>query len=190
MNNNSSEFWSALEPEYRKAMLFCRKLTGNRERGDDLFQDSMVQAFSHFESLRNRKAFRSWLYRIMINRFNSKMRRPLWKRLVPFHPDLHSDLVVEDPVDMLAAKRLLKFAFQAISSDQQVLVTLHELEGWPINELASLLNKTEGAVKASLFRARNKMKKAIEQQQKKQSRQVSESKSKKVRASDAVSRSQ
>jgi RNA polymerase sigma factor (sigma-70 family) len=76
MDETGARFWELLEPEYRRAMLFCRKLATDRERGDDLFQDALVAALTRFSGLRDEKAFRPWLYRIIVNTFRSKTRRP------------------------------------------------------------------------------------------------------------------
>jgi DNA-directed RNA polymerase specialized sigma24 family protein len=48
-----------------------------------------------------------------------------------------------------------------LSSDDRALVVLHELEGWKVAELAELWKRSEGAIKARLFRARRKMKDEI-----------------------------
>jgi RNA polymerase sigma-70 factor (ECF subfamily) len=161
MRDKKELFWELMEPEYFKAMMFCRKLAGNRERGDDLFQDALVIAFSRFPSLRDRSAFRPWIYRILVNTFRSSMRRPWYKRLVPLTSEVELRLTGDDPVEVYTARRWLGRAFRALSAKEQALVTLHELEGWPISELADLYGKTEGAVKAGLFRARRKMKNAL-----------------------------
>ena len=161
MGTDRDDFWILLEPEYTKAMMFCRKLVGDRDQGDDLFQDALVQAYTGFRSLRHKEAFRSWLYRIMINRFKSSARRPLWKRIVPMTPDVELNLAGPDPSDDYDARRWLREAFKTISHHHQVLITMHELEGWPVNELAEMFETTEGAIKANLFRARNKLKDAL-----------------------------
>jgi len=154
-------FWSLLEPEYVAAQMFCRKLTGHRDRGDDLFQDGLVLALTKFSSLRDHQAFRPWLYRILINCFRSSVRRPWWKRFVPMTPEIEWNVGGDDPLDQLTARRWLQRAMEVLTPEAQTLVTLHELEGWPISDLAKLYGKTDGATKAALFRARVKMKDAL-----------------------------
>ena len=161
MNVDKELFWSLLEPEYVAAQMFCRKLTGHRDRGDDLFQDGLVLALTRFSSLRDHRAFRPWLYRILINSFRSSVRRPWWKRFLPITPEIEWHMVGDDPLDQLTARRWLQRAFEGLSTEAQTLVTLHELEGWPIADLARLYGKTDGATKAALFRARKKMKDAL-----------------------------
>ena len=161
MNDDRERFWKLLQPEYSGALGFSRKLAGDPDRGDDLFQDALVTAFTAFESLRRADSFKPWLYRIIVNTFRSQVRRPWWKRLVPMTPETELSLVADDPLEAHTARRWLQKAFQAISVEDQALVTLHELEGWPVEELARTFSRTEGAVKAKLFRARRKMKKAL-----------------------------
>ena len=161
MGKKGDLFWELLEPEYLGAMMFCRKLAGDRDRGDDLYQDALVLAFTNFQDLRDRSAFRPWLYRILITSFRATVRRPWWKRRVPMTPEVELRLTGPDPIDEYTARRWLNRAFGMISSEEQALVTLYELEDWTIGELAELYNKSENAVKAQLFRARRKLKKAL-----------------------------
>jgi DNA-directed RNA polymerase specialized sigma24 family protein len=57
---NRDLFWTFLEAEHAKAEAFCRKLAGNREDGDDLYQDALLAAMRKFRTLRDPKAFRPW----------------------------------------------------------------------------------------------------------------------------------
>jgi RNA polymerase sigma-70 factor (ECF subfamily) len=141
--------------------MFCRKLMGDRDNGDDLYQDALVSAFTKFPDLKDTGAFKSWFYRILINRFKSTIRRPWWKRRVTLTPDMELNLVGENPIEAHTARRWLDRAFKAVSPEEQALTALHELEGWSVKELAGLYGTTEGTIKARLFRARRKMKEAL-----------------------------
>jgi len=161
MGKDGDLFWQLLEPEYLRGMMFCRKLMGDRDEGDDLYQEALVLAFTRFADLRDQSAFKPWFYRILINKFRSTLRRPWWKRRLALTPDIERRLVVENPVDQYTARRLLTRAFKAVSAEEQVLVTLYELEGWGVRDLAGLFRTTEGAIKIRLFRARARMKQAL-----------------------------
>lgn len=154
-------FWKLLEPEYFGAMMFCRKLIGDRDRGDDLYQDALVIAVTKIGDLRDPLAFRPWLYSIIVSTFKSTIRRPWFKRRKPFTLEIEQGLTTADPVDSMTARRLLRRAFENVSTEDQALVTLHELDGWSVAELAEMYEKSEGAIKARLFRARRRMKKTL-----------------------------
>ena len=161
MDKNRYLFWKLVEPEHLKARGFCRKLMGNREDGDDLYQDSLVCALSGFERLRKQKAFKPWLYRIFINGFKNRVKQPWWKRFAPLTTRIEEEIGGFNPVAQQAARRRLDIAFCALTTDEKSLVTLFELEGWACAELAELTGLTEGNVRVRLTRARGKMRKAL-----------------------------
>lgn len=154
-------FWKLIEPEHPRARAYCRRLMQNREDGDDLYQDVLVTALTRFGDLREHGALRAWLYRIIINSFKNRVRRPWWKRAVSLTDEIAAMLVSAGPESAHAARRLLTVAFQAVSSQEQALLTLFELEGWSVADLARLTGKKEGAVKVGLSRTRRKMRQAI-----------------------------
>jgi len=161
MDIDRNLFWKLLEPEHQKARAFCRKLMANRDDGDDLYQDSLVCALSGIRSLRKIKAIRPWLYKIIINSFKNRCRRPWWKRFVPITADIREMPDNSNMAAMYAARRRLERAFQALNADDRALVVLRELQGWTISELAVLYDKSESNLKVRLFRARRKMRQAL-----------------------------
>ena len=161
MNRMRIQFWDLLEPEHPRARAFCRKLAGNRDDGDDLYQESLVCALTGIDSLREEKSFRPWLYRIIINQFRNRQRKPWWKKLIPLTSEIAETLGGENPVVVQAARRRLEVAFRALSPDERALVTLFELDGWSIAEIAGMTGRSEGSVKVRLSRARRKMREAL-----------------------------
>lgn len=172
MQIDQDRFWKLLEPEYKRGMMFCRKLIGDRDRGDDLFQDSLVIACTKLGDLRDDASFRPWLYSIFVSTFKSTLRRPWWRRRLDLTPEIEAQHLTADPGSEIAARRWLGQAFEAVSADDQALVTLHELEGWPLAELAVLFNKSEGAIKIQIFRARQTIKAALHKQSRKAARNI------------------
>ncbi len=164
MATDRALFWELLEPELTRANLFCRKLAGDRESGDDLFQDGLVAALTGFDRLRDRDAFRPWLYRILVNTYRSRMRRRWWQRLTPLTPAIEATAPGEDPTDRYHARRWLEGGLRKLSPEDRTLVVLHELEGWPLGDLAEVYDRSEGALAAKLARARKKLKQLLEPQ--------------------------
>jgi len=161
MDRTNDLFWHHVEPEHLKARAFCRKLMGNREDGDDLFQDALVRALAGFRELREIEAFRSWLYRIIVNLFRNRIRNPWWRRLSTMTAEMETGLIGEDPVPVQAARRRLRVAMAALSPDDRALVTLFELQGWKLAEMAKMTGRSEGSLKVRLSRARAKMRTAL-----------------------------
>ncbi len=161
MIRNKELFWKLTEPEHLRARAFCRKLMGNREDGDDLYQDALVTALTGFKSLRDTKAFRAWLYRIIVNGFKNRLRKPWYKRFGPLTDEIAETHGGDNPAEGMAARRKLEIAFRAVSAEDRALVTLFELEGWPIAEIAKVQGRSEAAIKMRLSRTRTKMREAL-----------------------------
>ncbi|MCP4706024.1 MAG: RNA polymerase sigma factor [candidate division Zixibacteria bacterium] len=134
---------------------------GNRDEGDDLYQESLVSALTSFTSLREDKYFRSWLYRIVMNRFKNLKRNKWWKRLVPLTPLIEETIGGENPVTKYRAKERLEVAFRVLKPEDKVLVTLYEIEGWKLSELSELTGSSVGSIKVRLSRAKMKMRERL-----------------------------
>ena len=158
MDKKQDRFWKILEPEYTGAMMFCRKLMADRDKGDDLYQDTLIIAYTKFDKLRDESSFRPWLYRIIMNTFKSKSRLKFPKLFRSSSQVQDLNIVGKDPTDQYTAKRWLQSAFDYLTQKERALIVLYELEQWNIKELADLFEKSEVSIKQRLFRIRNKMK--------------------------------
>lgn len=162
METNTRDFWNLLEPEHGRAEAFCRRLAGNRDDGDDLYQDALVRAIRKFDTLKDTSRFRPWLYRILTNTYRNRCRGPWWRLRVPLTGQEIDARAHADPARIHAARRWLDRGLAALRPDDRVLVTLHEIDGWTIAALAEMQGRPQGTIKARLCRARGRMRKAIE----------------------------
>jgi len=161
MENDNTLFWDLLEKEYEMIKAYCYKLTDNIVNGDDLLQNSILKAQEHFGDLRQTDKFRFWLYKIIGNSYKASFRTPWWKKVLPLSEEIENNFQTTNPSSYYDAKRKLQIAFEVLSPDEHVLITLFELEGWKIGEISNMTGKSEGSVKMSLTRARAKMRKRL-----------------------------
>lgn len=161
MKNEDELFWKLLEPEYTQAMMYCRKLTSEKEAGDDLYQDALVNALTKFSTLRGHGAFRAWLYRIITNTYISDRRSFRRRQEVSLSSQPEMAMGSLNPSARYSARLMLRTAFAAVTARERALFVLYELEGWTTSELARMFRSTRGAIKVRLYRARNKMKRHL-----------------------------
>jgi RNA polymerase sigma-70 factor (ECF subfamily) len=161
VGKNSSPFWQLVEREHEHARAYCSRLTGNSGDGDDLYQDAVIKAFNGFAGLRQVDSFRPWLYQIINNTYKGRVRNPWWKYVWARPTEIMDHDWSHDPTNLYEARRRLDSAMSALNIDDRIIVTLAELEGWKISELAELTSKTEGFIKMRLSRARTKMRKRL-----------------------------
>lgn len=140
-----------------EAEAFCRKLTGSRDEGDDLYQDALLAALDRIRTLRRPESFRPWLYRIIVNCFKNRRRDPWWRRRVSLTENQETGDQAIDPSRQYAARSLLERAFKAVTPQEKALIILFEIEEWSIAELSELYHSRAGTIKSRLSRARHKM---------------------------------
>jgi RNA polymerase sigma-70 factor (ECF subfamily) len=158
-NQRQGRFYELLEPELSRLQAFCLKLVGDPEQGDDLVQDALYDAWRGFGKLREAAAFKSWLYRIVINRYRTNLRQ--FKRRAGRTEPLADDIADDREPRLQAARDRLKIAMAGLSAKDRALVTLHELEGWSHSDLATMFKSSAGAVRTRLTRCRHRMRKTL-----------------------------
>lgn len=165
-------FWKLLEPVHPMAAAFCQKLAGDRDEGNDLYQDALLTAMRHLRTLRDHTAFKAWLFKIIINSHKNRFRSFWFRRRVPANPEMLESLAGYDPGSQYDSRRLLQMALDFLAPDVKALVVLHELEGWPTAELATMFRKPEGTIKNRIFRAKQTMREKLEKMLPKPSEQI------------------
>jgi len=164
MNVDNQIFWMLIEPVHAKAEAFCRKLAGNKDDGDDLYQESLLLALRKFAQLRDHSALRPWLFRIIVNCFKNSLRQPWWKQRKVISSGIRQSGNFDDPRCEYELNRWLEKALKSLSAENRALIILYEIEGWEITDLSRILKRPAGTIKARLARSRRKMRRAIENQ--------------------------
>lgn len=133
-----------------------------RRTGDEvLAEDFTSQVFlKMLESIRDHKAWHSsfsgWLYRIAHNLVIDHYRRKGRQGAVELEeasPMTSDEESLEVRVEHSLDAERLRSAIRRLTEEQAEVVSLRFLEGYSISEVAAMMNRTEGAVKALQYRA-------------------------------------
>jgi len=151
-----------LVDQYR-GILF--RIVGNLVKGpavEDLVQDIFLAAFENIEKYDpERSAFRTWICRIARNHAlnaNKKKREHLLEK-PPVITDPRTpcrDLIVKQAFDRLDQ------ALDDLPFKERIIFVLSDLEGLSYSEIAGIEQIPLGTVKSRLFRAREKLRQALE----------------------------
>jgi RNA polymerase sigma factor (sigma-70 family) len=160
---NSTALLEAHIPELRR---FARALLrGDRDRADDLVQDSLERAIANWDQRRREGNLRNWLYAIVYNHFLSdQQRRARWNRwLRPLSPTVEDDLprINGGQAEALAYRDLLR-GFAKLSADQRGVLFLVGVENFSYAEAARILNVPTGTVMSRLSRGRECLRQYME----------------------------
>jgi RNA polymerase sigma-70 factor, ECF subfamily len=136
----------------------------------DLTQDVFLKAFKHIRRLENPQLFRSWLFRIGINRVRDHHRRNRIKSLIGIvSMDAEEFRETEEMAEPPEAGRLMaKRAFwnrvrqllDSLSRMEREIFVLRYFDQLSLKEISAALKKNENTIKTHLYRALNKVKAA------------------------------
>ncbi len=145
-------------------------MTGHHEDASDLAQESFVKAWQALKSFKGDSSFYTWVYRIAVNRTINflKQRR---NRTPHFSlndldfggendPDLIALVSQNTPrreVSLLELQTRLNEAIQKLSEEHRMVVTLHDIQGMPHDEIAAVMNCNPGTVRSRLHYARQQL---------------------------------
>ena len=139
----------------------CALLRGDREAADDLVQDTLVRALSHWNLRRNQENLRGWLYTILYNRFLSNQHR--MRRRGP-HDALTEETElpgIEGGQHSVLEHRDLLRAFAALPEEQRAVLLLVGVEDLSYQDAARLLGVPIGTVMSRLSRGRERLRRSI-----------------------------
>lgn len=141
-----------LEPLHDHARLTARRLSRSNADGDDLFQETVVQALARFSSLRDEHRFRPWFFAILLSLHRRKHRASVWRRWLPMVEEPRAP----DGPDTETTRRLRRALLLLTAAEREALI-LFELQGFQLDEIATLQASSVPAVKSRLARARARM---------------------------------
>jgi RNA polymerase sigma factor (sigma-70 family) len=155
-----------LEPHIPELRRFARALLrGDRDRADDLVQDSLERAIANWDQRRRDGDLRNWLYAIVYNRFLTDRQRALrWNRwLRPLSPIVEDDVPRIDggQTGALAYRDLLR-GFAKLPADQRAVLFLVGVENFTYVEAAAILHVPIGTVMSRLSRGREHLRRYME----------------------------
>lgn len=144
-------------------------MTSNHEDANDLAQEAFIKAFRALPSFKGDSSFFTWLYRIAINKTINFLKQ----RRNRGHMSLNDlDVNVENDPDLVALvsdrtprressltelQEKLNAAMLKLSEEHRMVVTLHDIQGMPHEEIGRIMDCNVGTVRSRLFYARQQL---------------------------------
>ena len=180
--SDGESFERLVDPYVNELRVHCYRLLGSVHDAEDVLQETLVAAWRGLPGFEHRSSLRVWLYRIATNRClnalrararrreeprsmaappePTRRREPVW---IEPYPDALLDgvspLVALGPEARYEATESTALGFvaalQHLPPRQRCALVLRDVLGLPINEVAGMLDTTDGSVKGALQRARS-----------------------------------
>ena len=155
----------AFERVYRdhvgKVHALVRRISGDPAAADELTQQVFVRLWEQIGSYRGESAFGTWLHRLAVNVALGD-RRSEGRRLARVQPEADPELHASSARRADDAALDLAKALDTLPEKARQVFVLHEVEGWPHEDIAETMGTTVGTSKAQLHRARSLLRRALE----------------------------
>ncbi|HEX8451025.1 MAG TPA: sigma-70 family RNA polymerase sigma factor [Longimicrobium sp.] len=168
LDGEKRAFGELVERYQTRLLNFVYRTTGDRERAEDLVQETFIRVYRHLHRFDQSKKFSTWVYTIASNLAKNELRNRSRNPLVLFQTikknwDADSrPLEWEDNTyrpDDLYRKRHLKSMVEntvdQLPEHHRTVFILREMEGKTYEEIADITGANLGTVKSRLNRARN-----------------------------------
>jgi RNA polymerase sigma-70 factor (ECF subfamily) len=148
-----------LAPLRPELFRFCCGLTGNVWDGEDLLQDVLLRVFGNLGKINADLTHpRAYLVRSATNMWIDRIRRAKLERA--YADDTSQDPPPEDASQVVDVRAAANSLFLHLAPQERAAVLLAEVLDFSIEETASMLKTTPGAVKSALHRGRARLKAA------------------------------
>ena len=161
-----------VERHSRPLFRLAFRMTGNQQDAEDMVQETFLRAYRRIGNFDERASFGTWLYRITVNcsldLVRARKRRS--EQSGAANPEM------DDPLESLAAtaptpdrmamseeaRTRIAEAMEELSVSEKTAFVLRHYEGMCIDEVSRVLGCRPGAARHSVFRAVQKLRRALE----------------------------
>jgi RNA polymerase sigma-70 factor (ECF subfamily) len=146
-----------------KARVFgtCARFARDGQQLDDLSQEVFLRVWRKMNGFRGDAPFEHWLARLTVTTCYDFLRRERRHRDSVSLDDLAiemRDQGVDAAIAAGSAKELLEWAMRGLNADEQLILTLLEIEERTVREISAATGWSESNVKVRAFRARARLK--------------------------------
>ncbi len=171
---DSDAFRVLVERHSRSLFRLAFRMTGNQQDAEDVVQESFLRAYRQLGNFDERASFGTWIYRIAANcsldlvrarkRRNDQMAAPAdGEHMEDPLAQLASDSPTPERMAMSGeVRQRVAEAMEELSPTERTAFVLRHFEGMRMEEVSRVLDCQPGAAKHSVFRAVQKLRRALD----------------------------
>ena len=131
---------------------------------EDLIQDTMIETYKHIKKLREPEKFKMWVIKILVNKCNKLYKKKYRNDISIDEYNLENYIIlnsqkdIEDDLNFYYLIKKLKY-------EERIVLVLHYMEQYSVKDISKILKINENTVKTHLFRARERIKKDLNEKE-------------------------
>jgi len=166
-----SQFELLIGPHLNQLYKLAYRLTGQRDDAEDLVQDLLLKLFPRLQEMQQIELLSPWLTRVLYRLFIDGIRRQQRSPIDLMGDDeiayeIHASTIA-GPAEAASTEltnELINHALYKLSDDHRLLLVLHDVEGYSLQEINDMTDIPVGTIKSRLCRGRQKLREIIQLQ--------------------------
>jgi RNA polymerase sigma factor, sigma-70 family len=158
---DSTELYNLMTQYGDDVWRYAYALTNNYEQANDIAQEVFIKVHLHMSTFRGQSSFKTWLFSITRNLAVNEMRSGYIRRVLLFGQVKPTVTVLSAESTYMANQAVedIRAIIMGLSRKLREILLLHLEHDLTIQEMAQLLEISEGTVKSRLSRARKQVEK-------------------------------
>ncbi|WP_417238570.1 RNA polymerase sigma factor [Bizionia sp.] len=145
-----------------KMLSVCRFYVKDFQKAEEVMLNGFLKAFTHLKQFQDTGSFEGWLRKIMVREAISYLRQT--KKIEFSVDDIESNQYqesynnVHSNMDVAQIQQLI----DQLPEGYKIVFVMYAIEGYKHQEIADMLNITEGTSKSQLFKARKQLQQQLQ----------------------------
>ncbi len=154
---NADAFGELYELYYKEMYYYACCVTGSEILAQDAVSDAVLSAFRQIKSLKNEKAFKSWIFKILCAACKRYYTENQKKKTLVYLDDEESNYSEPASLENIEISVELRRTLDALSNEEKEIVLLSVLGNYKSHEIAEMLDCPSSTVRSKLKRALKKL---------------------------------
>lgn len=159
--NHDKRAFSELIMAIEKDLYFIAKtrLKNDDDIGDAI-QETIYKAYKNIKKLRDNSIFKTWIIKILINECNNIYKKKSKYSISYEEKQMDKYIATRDNSDNMEFEILIR----DLDYDEKLILTLYYCSKYTVKEISKITKINENTIKSKMLRARNKIRKQLEEE--------------------------
>lgn len=151
-----------------RAFNIAYRMLGNLEDANDVTQEALIKIYRSINKFKGNSSFSTWLYSIVNNVCIDFIRKHRKAKILYIDENQKQEGYQREIPDKMNTpeclfekkeiKEMVHDAINQLNYEQKTIIILRDIQGFSYQEIAEILNISEGTVKSRISRGRNNLK--------------------------------
>lgn len=159
---SSEAFGELYELYYKEMYCYACYVTGSEQLAQDAVSDAVLSAFRQIKSLKNEKAFKGWIFKILCASCKRHYTESQKSKDLVYIDDEDGAFTEPSNFENIELSVELKSALERLNTEEKEIVLLSVLGNYRSHEIADILGCPSSTVRSKLKRSLKKLRVLLE----------------------------